>query len=213
MPTFYGSRSTQHYIGTSRVMPNERSGMSATRMRVLPIERRRKSTIAAYFLEHLYRSYMIALAVAIALSAGTAWADDMPEAHQQGDIVYISGGIGSGEVEALALVKKDYNLHITSTDSTGHYVGGSRMTISNAKREMLIDIVAQGPLFYARLPNGRYTIESFNASASKKQSVSIANGKPARVHFTWPASAADNATSAQNTLEPTVISPDPITTP
>lgn len=211
MPTFYSPRPTQPYRHATMA---ERSDMSATRMRVLSIERRKKSWITTYFLEHPYRSYMIALAVAIALSAGTAWADAMPEAHQQGDIVYISGGIGSGETEALALVKKDYNLHITSTDSAGSFLGGSRITISNAKREMLIDVVARGPLFYARLPNGRYTIESFNATSSKKQSVHITSDKASRVHFSWPVSAADNANAAANAVvEPTVISPDPITTP
>jgi hypothetical protein len=205
MPTFYSNEPELLFTPT-------RSHVSATRMRVLPIERRKKSPVIGYFLDHPYRAYIIAFAVAIALSVSTAWAD-MPEAHQQGDVTYISGGIGSDETDALAMVKKDYNLYLTSTDSTGHFLGGARITISNAKREMLVDVVAQGPLFYAHLPNGRYAIESFNGTQSKKQSVTITNGKAARVHFTWPVSAADSAVTAHNTVEPTIISPDPITVP
>lgn len=70
----------------------------------LPIERRHKKGLSAYFLSHPYRSYMIVLAVAVALSAANVWAQDaLPAVQQQGDITYISGGIGSDESNALGL--------------------------------------------------------------------------------------------------------------
>jgi len=203
----------QTYGYTHSSIPEARAHSSEVRMRVLPIERRKKSALFAYFLQHPYRSYMMALAMAVALSASAAWADEALEPHQQGDVTYISGGIGSDETDALALLKKDYNLQLTSTDATGHYLGGSRVIISNAAHATLVDVLAQGPLFYAHLPNGRYLVETINASSSKKQSVTIASGKTSRLHFTWPVSAADSAITAANTIEPTIISPDPITIP
>lgn len=212
MHSFYSTRPTQPY-DYSYVGEAARAHVSTNRMRVLTIERRKKSLIVAYLLQHPYRSYIVALAVAMALSASAAWAVDFPEPHQQGDVTYVSGGIGSDETDALALVKKDYNLYLTSTDVTGHYLGGSRILISNAAQGVLVDVVAQGPLFYAHLPNGRYHIESFNGTASKKQSVVIGHGKASRVHFSWPVSTADLNISAHNTVEPTIISPDPITIP
>lgn len=217
MHSFYSTRPTQPYDYSYLVAPTTRSQVSATRMHVLTIERRKKSALFAYFLRHPYRSYMIAFAVAVALSASTAWAADFPEIHQQGDVTYVSGGIGDDETEALAVAKKDYNLHLTSTDSTGHYLGGSRTVIRNGANAVLIDVVSHGPLFYAHLPSGRYSVESFNGDQSKKKSVNISSGKAARVNFTWPASTVDAYTAPAVPLklpiEPTIISPNPITTP
>jgi hypothetical protein len=182
-------------------------------LRVLTIERRKKSAISAYFLQHPYRTYMMAFTVALALSAGNAFAQ-MPEAHQQGDVSYISGGIGSDETDAIEAVKESYNLRVTSADKTGHFRGDTEIVIRDMKQNVLLDVTTQGPLFYAQLPNGRYIVEGISEDQSRKQTIRIANAKATRVHFSWPVSLVDMSTSAANhTIEPTIISPDPITTP
>lgn len=174
---------------------------------------RRPASASGYFLKHPYRSYMIALALALALSAGNAFAE-MPEAHQQGDITYISGGIGSDETDAIEAVKESYNLRVTSADKTGHFRGDTEVVIRDMKQNVLLDVMTQGPLFYALLPNGRYIVEGISEDQSRKQTIRIASGKATRVHFSWPVSLVDMSTSAANhTIEPTIISPDPITVP
>lgn len=222
MYAFYSTRPTRLYDEPYAVASIKRGKSSVARMRMMTIERQKKSALVAFFFRHPYRAYMIALAVAIGLSAATAWADSPLEPHQQGEVIYLSGGIGSDETEALALVKKDYNLQLTSTDATGHYLAGSRIIIRNAAQVVLIDVVAQGPLFYAHLPNGRYIIESFNGTGSKKKSLTISQGKTARINFSWPVNTPVSVTPkttqsatvpAAIEVEPTVISPEPITIP
>jgi hypothetical protein len=170
-------------------------------------------SVSGAFLKNSYRSYMIALAVALALSAGNAFAG-MPEMQQQGDIPYISGGIGSDETDAIEAVKENYNLRVTSADKTGHFRGDTRIIVSDVTEDVLLDTITQGPLFYANLPKGRYTVYGYSEGQSKTQKVTITKGKTTRVHFSWPVSLQDMHNAATNhTVEPTIISPDPITVP
>lgn len=147
---------------------------------------------SSYFLNHPYRCSLLVVGAAIALIACAAVAEsNIPEAHQQGDIVYISGGIGTDETDAIESMKGDYNLNVTSADRTGHFRGDTEIVISDMKRNVLLDVTAQGPLFYAQLPKGRYVIEGISEDQSRKQTVSITGTKTARVHFSWPTSVAD----------------------
>jgi hypothetical protein len=199
MHSFYSTRPTRPYEYLPVIAPAVRSFD--------------KPSLLGHFLKHPYRSYMLVLVVAVALVAMPAFAQSqMPEAHQQGDIVYISGGIGADETAAIESVKGDYNLNVTSADKTGHFRGDTEIVIRDMKRNVLLDVTAQGPLFYANLPNGRYTVEGISNDQTRKQTVRIISGKTARVHFSWPVSLVDMFdASADAMVEPTRISPDPIT--
>ncbi len=125
------------------------------------------------------------MAVAV-LSSSPVWASDsVLEVYQQGNISYITGGIGQDESDALKAAEKDYNLRILNTDRTGHYSGDTRVVISDTKKNTLLDATS-GPIFYANLPKGRYIVEGFDEGLSKKQTVVITGAKSSRVHFVWP---------------------------
>ena len=163
-------------------------------------------SLSGYFLKHPYRCYMAAVAIIVALSASSALAQSqMPEAHQQGDIIYISGGIGADETAAIESVKGSYNLNVTSADKTGHFRGDTEIVISDMKRNVLLDVTTQGPLFYAQLPNGRYIVEGISEDQIRKQTIRINGMKPARVHFSWPVSIGD--LSAEESLRTDVNLP------
>jgi hypothetical protein len=161
-------------------------------MHVLASPVRRQRRISSHILKRPYRSYMLVLAIALALSAANAWAEsDLPEAYREGDIAYISGGIGDDELAAIEAVKNDYNVRVTSADKTGHFRGDTEIVIQDMKRNPLLDVIAQGPIFYAQLPNGRYIIEGISEGQSKTQTIRITTGKSVPVHFSWPISTAD----------------------
>lgn len=140
----------------------------------------------------LYSSCALTLVIAAALHAIPAQAaDGMPEVQQQGDISYVTGGIGDEERSALEGMQQGYNLRITSTDDTGHFSGDdTRIVVSDLKQHGLLDVTG-GPFFYAILPEGRYSVEGFSDGQSKKQAITIASGKPVDVHFSWPETITD----------------------
>ncbi len=139
-------------------------------------------------LKHL--SALVAVTFAV-LPAGSVWADDnLPEAQQQGNVPYISGGIGREESNALESIQHNYNLRIMSADRTGHYSGDTRIIVSDRQQHVLLD-TRGGPLFYANLPDGHYTVEGYEEGHSKKQSVVIAGRKPVHVQFSWQQDFSD----------------------
>jgi hypothetical protein len=183
-----------HFFNSSRpvVAFDYSTTLLPTPMHVLASPVRRQRRISSHILKRPYRSYMLVLAIALALSAANAWAEsDLPEAYREGDIAYISGGIGDDELAAIEAVKNDYNVRVTSADKTGHFRGDTEIVIQDMKRNPLLDVIAQGPIFYAQLPNGRYIIEGISEGQSKTQTIRITTGKSVPVHFSWPISTAD----------------------
>jgi hypothetical protein len=134
------------------------------------------------------KSYLLALALATALTT-PVWAQVdlsyLPEVQQQGEIRYLSGGVGDDETAALQSVKEQYNLRVTSADKTGEYRGDTRIVIRDLKQNVLLDTTSNGPLFYTNLPNGRYVVEGYSEGQSKRKNVTIKNATHARVHFSW----------------------------
>lgn len=134
---------------------------------------------------------VLAVVALAALSTSPVWADDNPlEVQQQGNISYVTGGIGKDESDALRATQSNYNLRIMNADKSGHFSGDTRIVISDLQHNALLDATS-GPLFYANLPKGRYIVEGYDQEQTKKQIVTIANGKSAHVRFVWPDDMSD----------------------
>lgn len=136
-----------------------------------------------------HSTYALAFAL---ISTCPALADDGSVMVQhQGNIPYVSGGVGREESEALEAVQRDYNLRITSADSTGHFYGNTHVSVRDMQKKSVLDLTG-GPLFYAQLPKGRYVVEGFTDNGhTKTQTVNITGVKPAIVHFSWPLNPND----------------------
>jgi hypothetical protein len=104
---------------------------------------------------------------------------------QAGDVTYISGGIGSDDQQALKAEAKNYNLAITSSDKTGDFAASTDLVITGKQGHEMIRVDSAGPLFYARLPAGDYTIEATNGTQHETRKVKVSTGKQADVHLIW----------------------------
>ncbi len=105
-------------------------------------------------------------------------------AVQQGNVRYITGGIGDEERDALNSVKGEYNVHVTSTNRDGEFNGDTQITIVDRSGAKLVNVDA-GPLFYAQLPAGSYTLQAVNNGIEKQQKVTVGGSKDAKVYFRW----------------------------
>lgn len=141
-------------------------------------------------MEIRHRTLLAVLAFAAFSSAPARADDEALEVQQQGDISYISGGIGRDESDALQATQANYNLRIMNADRYGHFSGDTRIVISDSQHNVLLDATS-GPLFYANLPKGRYIVEGFSQEQSAKRVITIANGKAAHVRFVWPEDTND----------------------
>jgi len=110
-------------------------------------------------------------------------ADDL-QPLQSGSVTYISGGVGSDERDALRAAKQDYNLHIMNSAANGEFTTDDTLSISS-HGQTLVSTSNVGPLFFAKLPPGTYTVTATIADHQKQQKITVGAGKPANVHFVW----------------------------
>src|SRR6516165_5668823 len=85
-------------------------------------------------------SAVVLLLAAVAIQPGVAEAKDLV-IHQQGDVSYVSGGVGE-EKEALAAASNRFNLKVTMALGTGHFVGDARVLIEDAHGRPVLDTTA-----------------------------------------------------------------------
>ena len=103
---------------------------------------------------------------------------------QVGNVSYITGGIGDEERSQLQDVQKNYNFRAMSASKDGAFSGDTHILIRDAKGNELLNVTA-GPLFYAELPEGHYTVEATHLGEIKQQNIHITGHKPTLAHFAW----------------------------
>jgi hypothetical protein len=138
------------------------------------------------FLRRLSIAASLTLAVlgVLAPAAGLAL-----EAQRYGDIPYLSGGIGTEEREQLEAQGRDYNLKLVLARGDGAFVADVRIRINDRGGNPVLEAIAAGPWFYAKLPPGVYQVEAVLEGESRRASVSVPGHAQARLvfHFGAPA--------------------------
>jgi len=131
----------------------------------------------------LHSLLIAALAAGLAIPA---FADDagLQPVHS-GNITYVTGGFGQSEQHALKAAAKDYNLEITNAIKSGAFTSGTNLLIQSAKGDKVLSVSDTGPLFYAKLPPGRYTIHAINGDETRVRDVTIGERKSADLHLIW----------------------------
>src|SRR5436305_956162 len=80
--------------------------------------------------------------------------------HTQNEVTYVSGGVGEEQQEQMQqLAQQGYTLKLVFAEKgTGAYVADVRVIVADANGRTLLDTVADGPAFYARVPEGDYRV-------------------------------------------------------
>lgn len=99
---------------------------------------------------------LILRTIALSLLAPTA-ALALETQHYQGTR-FVTGGIGSEEVEAIRQSAADYSLGLTFAAASGPYLSGIKVEIRNQAGEVVLSTVSDGPMVLVDLPKGRYSV-------------------------------------------------------
>lgn len=109
---------------------------------------------------------------------------DVLDFHEEGDVPYVTGGIGEDERRAMESVRPNYNLHIMSAGKSGAFAGDTLLIIRNKDGLELLRTDA-GPLFYAKLQPGKYSVEGSNNGQVRSQNITVGKTGSSHIHFTW----------------------------
>lgn len=134
---------------------------------------------------HQYQRGIIVLGLATFMGLASVAAAQELNVQQQGEAYFVTGGIGEAESNVLENVKQDYNLHLMSSEADGAFTGNSRIEIINSRGEQIVS-TESGPLFYANVPAGKYTVVQQMADGTQQtKKVTVGTKRPTNVHFVW----------------------------
>jgi hypothetical protein len=134
----------------------------------------------------------LALLVPLWLAPGTLLGADGPREHRAGDIVWISGGIGDEELALLKATAPRFNLQLTFALGTrGEYAADVGVVIEAGGRK-LVEAAADGPLFFAALPAGRYRVVATYRGEARITPVTIDGKRPVRASIRWQRTGAED---------------------
>lgn len=112
----------------------------------------------------------------------------LPAEVVQGNVRYVSGGVGEQAAAAFKQAAAKYPLELLFAQKASPndvYLAGVKVTVRDRAGKVMLDAVAEGPYLLATMPPGRYQIEADHEGVVKRQAVEIVSGKHQRVVFVW----------------------------
>jgi hypothetical protein len=136
---------------------------------------------------------MLAAAIAVsgltfALNAMATPASHLPATHTQGEITYLSGGIGQTEADAIKHVARHYPLELEflhKAKPKDEYLADVKVQIKDAHDRMVLDVTADGPFLLAKMPAGKYAVSAERNGKVEHREIEIGAKEHRRVVFEW----------------------------
>ena len=125
---------------------------------------------------------------AFALPAAAAPESNLPAAHHEGAVTYISGGVGQQEADAIRHVAKYYPLELEfllKAKPRDEYLAGVKVRIKDMHNKMVLNITSNGPFLLAKLPEGKYAVSAERNHDLMNREVHIVAKEHRRVVFEW----------------------------
>jgi len=133
----------------------------------------------------IMKTALLTMLLTIASAAPAMAAVEDLQTVYRGDIIYMSGGVGLTERDAMKAKAHDFNLLVSNADKKGMFTADTNVTLTSKKGNEEITVKSTGPLFYAKLPPGKYTLKAENGDQKITRTVRVAEGKPTDVHLIW----------------------------
>lgn len=113
--------------------------------------------------------------LALAAFAAMAQAQSVEKALTQNGVTFIAGGIGIDSQERLKARESEFNLKLVFTLVEGSYLSDVSVVIRDAAGKTLVEHVADGPFFMAKLPAGAYAVTATYEGKSQARKVNVSS--------------------------------------
>jgi hypothetical protein len=133
-------------------------------------------------------SAFVAIGAFCYTQAFSASIDNLPAAKSQGDVTYVSGGVGRSEAKAFEHAEHRYPLSLEFVQHAkprDEFLADVEVTIKDHKGNTELDTKVDGPFLLAKIPAGKYTVTAEDNGKTKISHVAVAAGKPEHLVFTW----------------------------
>lgn len=107
------------------------------------------------------RNTVTSLALVWAVGAAPAIAEQpLPEPVREGDVTWLSGGVGDAEQAAIHERADEFDVWLTLARADGAFLSAVDVRVENAAGETVLDTTTRGPFLLMRLPAGRYALRA-----------------------------------------------------
>ncbi|BCT68063.1 hypothetical protein [Nitrosospira sp. NRS527] len=114
----------------------------------------------------------------------------LPATQTQGEVAFLSGGIGEDESEAIKKEAISWPLMLELAQAAtprAEYIGDVPVTISNESGKIVLDTIAEGPFLLIKLPPGKYSLDATYQSIKLYRQLNIQKGQHEKLTLIWPA--------------------------
>ncbi|HEX7685856.1 MAG TPA: carboxypeptidase-like regulatory domain-containing protein [Trinickia sp.] len=118
-------------------------------------------------------------------SAGNRNGGGMPQVQHQGDVSYVSGGVGSDESTALKSAQHQWPLAMRFTGPGGDYLADVHVRIVGPHDAEVLKADSRGPYMLVKLPPGQYTVHARYKDEDQTRRVNVTKRPGARADFRW----------------------------
>lgn len=131
-------------------------------------------------------SVLFVIGYSVAVVAADDDSDLVPEVQSDSGISYVSGGIGDQSQQAMDEMADDFNLQLTfAQEQGGNYLADVPVMIQDEQGSSVLEVVSQGPIFYAELEPGMYTVMVSSEGEVHERQVEVQSDSPSMIHFAW----------------------------
>jgi len=128
---------------------------------------------------------LLFLAASPVFASSSADSAAQPEAKTYNGIPYVSGGFGADERANLRAMNKSDNLELSFALKNKDYLGGADVVIKDDQGKEILKAPSDGPLFFTKLPAGKYTVEATAEGRTEEQLAQVPANGQSRLYFAW----------------------------
>ena len=133
------------------------------------------------------KTLYLALILPCVLFSLTSLAEESAiQPQTQGEVTFVTGGVGIDERNELDASRANYNLSLLfSVQGTGDYLSDVKIRITDLKGNVFLETVSDGPKLFAKLPPGRYIVIADLNGETYNKTVSIRGKQNTSLYFSW----------------------------
>jgi hypothetical protein len=115
-----------------------------------------------------------------------------PAPKTENGVSYMTGGITEDESRAMRQEAKNWPLTVIFSEGREReYLADVAVNIKDGRGKDILDVVTDGPILSARLPEGRYIVSADWEGRTLKRTVILKRGAPRQMSFNWPTPRRD----------------------
>jgi hypothetical protein len=118
-------------------------------------------------------------------SAGNVNGGGLPQIQQQGDVSFVSGGVGLDESKALQQAQSQWPLSLRFTGPGSDFLADVRVRVVDAHNGEVLSTTSRGPYMLVKLRPGRYTVHAQYKDRDQSKPVTIPAKGTAKAAFYW----------------------------